>query len=110
MTFEEFLDGGALNIYLIKTPNIPFSQKLKFMCDISYGMLHLSKQNIIHKVKESTILSTNLKDLAARNVLLDGLLNCKVADFGLSRLVESSSGFESYLSQSDTGPIKWYVK
>jgi serine/threonine protein kinase len=44
--------------------------------------------------------------LAARNVLLDSQLNCKVADFGLSR---NAAGLELYLSQNDTGPLKWFL-
>jgi hypothetical protein len=39
--------------------------------DIARGMDHLVQRHIVHR------------DLAARNVLIDSLLNCKVADFGM---------------------------
>ena len=50
-------------------------QLVGMMRGIAYGMQYLSEMSYVHR------------DLAARNVLVNSQLVCKIADFGLSRLV-----------------------
>jgi len=61
--------------------------------DICSGMAHLHSEQIIHR------------DLAARNVLLTETRVAKIADFGMSRVLESSSGPGQTVS--NIGPVKW---
>ena len=49
------------------------AERLKFAHHVARGMAHLQSKRVVHR------------DLAARNILVDSLLVCKVADFGLSR-------------------------
>ena len=58
--------------------------KHRFCSEIASGMAHLSARNFVHR------------DLAARNVLLGSGLVCKVADFGLSRRVQTEDNTGDY--------------
>jgi serine/threonine protein kinase len=51
--------------------------KLRFCAEVADGMGHLAQHHFVHR------------DLAARNVLLSSGMVCKVADFGLSRRVQT---------------------
>eukprot|EP01117_Protostelium_nocturnum_P014861 TRINITY_DN5701_c0_g1_i1.p1 TRINITY_DN5701_c0_g1~~TRINITY_DN5701_c0_g1_i1.p1 ORF type:complete len:2449 (-),score=807.95 TRINITY_DN5701_c0_g1_i1:2-7348(-) len=86
----EFCDGGNLYNYL-RENTASDDTKMKFIINISRGMLHLHLEKIIHR------------DLAVRNILLTSSLEIKVSDFGLSR--EQKSGAD--VTSSETGPLKW---
>lgn len=90
----EYLELGALNSYLhdkFATAELalPF---IKFATDICEGLVFLASRNIIHR------------DLAARNILVKSPTEVKIADFGLSHIVEE--GFYS-LKSSRPIPVKW---
>ena len=52
-----------------------------------------------------------LLKVAARNVLVNNLRTCKVADFGLSRIQKSKSGGNDgdhyYRSENNVFPVRW---
>lgn len=91
MIVTEYLAGGSLESLLRSKEEIPLSQQLKFLKNITAGMLHLTLENIVHR------------DLAARNCFLTESREVKVGDFGLSKFVYDHS------ATMTTGPLKWFV-
>ena len=80
------------------------AEKLTMCIQIARAMSHLTECHFVHR------------DLAARNVLVDSVLSCKVADFGLSRGTaaatrvegEQEAGEEEYYrSRTGTFPVRW---
>ena len=71
----------------LKFPNI-----IDCAAQIASGMFYLEKQGYIHR------------DLAARNILVGENYICKVADFGLARLIEDD---EYNAREGARFPIKW---
>ena len=70
--------------------------KCNFCKEVADGMAHLALHNFVHR------------DLAARNVLLGSGMFCKVADFGLSRRVQTEDNTgDYYRSSSGIIPVRW---
>ena len=70
--------------------------KCNFCKEVADGMAHLALHNFVHR------------DLAARNVLLGSGMVCKVADFGLSRRVQTEDNTgDYYRSSSGIIPVRW---
>lgn len=86
-------------------PAFTTAERIKFGIDTAKGMAHLTASSFVHR------------DLAARNVLVDALMNCKVADFGLARGIagaragpgtdEDGDEEEYYRSRTGTFPVRW---
>ena len=75
-----------------------FSETAKhtFCREVAGGMAHLGNHNFVHR------------DLAARNVLLGSGMICKVADFGLSRRVQTEDNTGDYYRSSGSMiPVRW---
>ena len=90
----ELMKHGALLDYLRKGEgrNLKLPQLINMAAQIAGGMAYLEEHSYIHR------------DVAARNILVgDGNL-CKVADFGLARLIKE----DIYNPREGTKfPIKW---
>ncbi|CAF4182314.1 unnamed protein product, partial [Rotaria sp. Silwood2] len=93
MIIMELIEQGSLNNYL-KNNDVRVPQLIQMCYDIAKGMEYLEKRNVIHR------------DLAARNCLVDKKNRIKVADFGLSRCLQSD---EEYFCQIKEIPIRWWA-
>jgi len=92
-SITDFVQNGSLDKILKSSQEIDDAKKLRWLVDISAGMLHLSYSNMVHK------------DLAARNILIDENLNALVSDFGLSNLIGDDPKDDK--DGQVFGPLKW---
>ncbi len=69
-----------LDKYLSNNKNVPIDQKLSILLDVTTGLLYLHTKNppVVHR------------DLTTGNVLLSKDLKAKIADFGVSRIMNIS--------------------
>ncbi|XP_041815871.1 ephrin type-A receptor 2a [Chelmon rostratus] len=95
MIVTEYMENGALDTYLKdRDGEIPSYQLVGMLHGIAAGMKYLSDMSYVHR------------DLAARNVLVNGNLECKVSDFGLSRVLEDDAE-GTYTTRGGKIPIRW---
>eukprot|EP01114_Cavostelium_apophysatum_P014543 TRINITY_DN3800_c0_g1_i1.p1 TRINITY_DN3800_c0_g1~~TRINITY_DN3800_c0_g1_i1.p1 ORF type:complete len:971 (-),score=147.96 TRINITY_DN3800_c0_g1_i1:17-2929(-) len=90
----EYCPNGNLLQYFAKSSVPDFTTLVRIALDVAKGMTYLEENNVVHR------------DLAARNVLIDANGNAKVADFGLSRSLESDY-YKVQDSSSKTIPVRW---
>ncbi|XP_026718167.1 tyrosine-protein kinase HCK [Athene cunicularia] len=70
----------------------PLPKLIDFSAQIAEGMAFIEKRNYIHR------------DLRAANILVSAMLVCKIADFGLARVIEDN---EYTAREGAKFPIKW---
>ncbi|KAI4881025.1 hypothetical protein NFI96_021795 [Prochilodus magdalenae] len=90
----EFMANGSLLDFLKSPPGrkIQLSKLIDFSAQIAEGMAYIEKMSYIHR------------DLRAANILVSESLLCKIADFGLARVIEDN---EYSASEGAKFPIKW---
>ncbi|XP_072355154.1 tyrosine-protein kinase Src42A [Scyliorhinus torazame] len=91
----ELMKWGNLQKYLrfhSERRNLDVSLLSGFAIQIAEGMTYLEEKCYIHR------------DLRTENILLTEMLSCKIADFGLARLLENG---QCRLSLDIKVPIKW---
>lgn len=95
MIITEYMENGALDQYLRDhDEELSSYQLVGMLSGIAAGMKYLSDMNYVHR------------DLAARNILVNGNLECKVSDFGLSRVLEDYPE-GTYTTSGGKIPIRW---
>ncbi|XP_067840569.1 tyrosine-protein kinase Blk-like isoform X2 [Heptranchias perlo] len=89
----EFMSKGSLLDFL-KTDegsNLQLAKLIDMSAQIAEGMAYIELKNYIHR------------DLRAANILVSDVLVCKIADFGLARLIDN----EYTAREGAKFPIKW---
>ncbi|XP_002720675.2 tyrosine-protein kinase Lck [Oryctolagus cuniculus] len=90
----EYMENGSL-VDFLKTPTgikLTINKLLDMAAQIAEGMAFIEERNYIHR------------DLRAANILVSDTLSCKIADFGLARLIEDN---EYTAREGAKFPIKW---
>uniref|UniRef100_A0A4W4HQF6 Tyrosine-protein kinase n=1 Tax=Electrophorus electricus TaxID=8005 RepID=A0A4W4HQF6_ELEEL len=90
----EFMENGSL-VDFLKTAegaNLQMNTLIDMASQVADGMAYIEHKNYIHR------------DLRAANILVSEELICKIADFGLARLIENN---EYTAREGAKFPIKW---
>ncbi|NXD31287.1 LCK kinase, partial [Spelaeornis formosus] len=90
----EFMEKGSLVDFLKTSEGVKLgtNKLLDMAAQIAEGMAFIEAKNYIHR------------DLRAANILVSDALCCKIADFGLARLIEDN---EYTAREGAKFPIKW---
>lgn len=90
----EYMANGSLLDFLKSDAGnrLQLPKLIDFSAQIAEGMAYIEKKNYIHR------------DLRAANVLVSESLLCKIADFGLARIIEDN---EYSAREGAKFPIKW---
>ncbi|XP_059212150.1 tyrosine-protein kinase Blk [Centropristis striata] len=89
----EFMVNGCLLDFLKSDEGkkLKLNKLIDMSAQIAEGMAYIEKKNYIHR------------DVRAANILVSATLHCKIADFGLARIIETE-----YTAQEGAKfPIKW---
>lgn len=72
----EYINGGELFDYIIENRKLSESESRRFFQQMISGVEYCHKKKVVHR------------DLKPENLLLDSHLNIKIADFGLSNIIQ----------------------
>ncbi|XP_053119471.1 receptor-interacting serine/threonine-protein kinase 3-like [Hemicordylus capensis] len=89
----EFMENGSLTYLRNRHPSIPWALRLRILYQVALGM------NFLHSLNPPLLHL----DLKPSNVLLDGELHAKVADFGLSKFKRGTTRRSSLSKGEGTG-------
>lgn len=96
MVLTEFCEHGPLDKFVSGKSHLPISMRLSMCADAARGLSFLEARCLVHR------------DVAARNVLVDSALFCKVADFASAATSSGPRNGESATSwRAGVLPIRW---
>ena len=75
----EYIDGGELFEYVVENGRLSEGESRKFFQQMVSGVDYCHKKMVVHR------------DLKLENLLLDSHLNIKIADFGLSNIIQDGN-------------------
>ena len=84
--FMEYMENGSIHDLISRNGALPEKEANRYCRQILEGLVYLHNKNIIHR------------DIKGANILLDRYMNCKLADFGGSKelqTIRSTSGCKS---------------
>nr|XP_047124025.1 mitogen-activated protein kinase kinase kinase 3-like isoform X2 [Hydra vulgaris] len=90
----EFMEGGSLHDKISNNGPLDESTASKISNQILDGLVYLHSKNIIHR------------DIKSANILLDLDGNCKLADFGVSKQIQT---IRSYAGCKSTAGTSYYM-
>ncbi|CAB3400341.1 unnamed protein product [Caenorhabditis bovis] len=89
----EYMENGDLKSYIIKNHTIDTPQCISIVTQLAAGLSYLESCYFVHR------------DIAARNCLVDGEENVKIADFGMARSLYSQEYYK--VEGKFVLPIRW---
>ncbi|XP_060111708.1 receptor-interacting serine/threonine-protein kinase 3-like [Heteronotia binoei] len=89
----EFMENGSLSTLRDRVPSVPWALRLRILHQVALGM------NFLHSLSPPLLHL----DLKPSNVLLDGELHVRVADFGLSKFKRGTTQRASLSSREGDG-------
>ncbi|XP_046850241.1 ephrin type-B receptor 2-like [Xenia sp. Carnegie-2017] len=97
MIITEYMSNGSLDNFLKQNDgSLTELQLLGMARGVASGMKYLASIHFVHR------------DIAARNILVNEAMLCKVADFGLSRVLETAdSSRGEYQTTGGKIPVRW---
>lgn len=93
----EYMDNGSIRDY-IQSHSLSTTEKIKIMMDIAIGL------NYLHNREPQIIVH---RDLKPDNILVNKHGEAKIADFGISKLVENAKCDEPTGHTGETGTYIW---
>lgn len=84
--FMEYMENGSIHDLISRNGALSEKEANRYCRQILEGLVYLHNKNIIHR------------DIKGANILLDRYMNCKLADFGGSKelqTIQSTSGCKS---------------
>ncbi|XP_050379284.1 G-type lectin S-receptor-like serine/threonine-protein kinase SD1-29 isoform X2 [Argentina anserina] len=87
----EFMPNKSLDTFLfdpLKRPVLDWATRSKIIRGVVKGLIYLHHDSYVKVIH---------RDLKVSNILLDGNMNPKISDFGLSRIVEGTQSLENTL-------------
>jgi serine/threonine protein kinase len=99
----ELMNGNLTDHIELNEPSLELAVALDIMLQIAEGMQYLHEKKVAHRdLKSANVLINPVKILGTENA---GYAQVKLADFGLSKLKDSSATFS--MQTTNTGTTRW---